>query len=211
MSDLETRIEGVLAGYMSAILAQSVRRRAQAAINVPDGALNVIHLLALRRELESGVRLFVPAARQTQLFTELAELAKGVQAPVLVAETIVLANESDINHARQRARVMALALGADEFACQRATTVASELARNIVLYAGRGHIEISPREVPVRALHLKTVDEGPGIKDLPSILEGRYRSKTGMGKGLRGVKRLSRHFDIVTGPGGTTVEAEIPL
>ena len=43
------------------------------------------------------------------------------------------------------------------------------------------------------------------------MLSGRYRSRTGLGKGLLGVKKLSTRFDLETGPSGTRVEAEIAL
>jgi serine/threonine-protein kinase RsbT len=211
MTDLETRVDNVLAGYMSAILAQSVRRRAQAAIRIASGDLKPTDLVLLRRELESGVRLFVPATRHEELFTELAALAKHSKAPALVDDTVQLRNESDISSARQRARAIAMALGADEFSAQRAITVASELARNVILYAGSGKLELSPRDVPVRAVLLRAIDTGPGIPNLQAILEGDYKSRTGLGKGLRGVRRLARYFDVMTGPTGTTVEAEIPL
>ena len=51
-------------------------------------------------------------------------------------------------------------------------------------------------------------DEGPGIGNLDEILAGRYRSRTGMGLGLVGAKRLMDELTIETGPGkGTTVTA----
>ena len=49
-------------------------------------------------------------------------------------------------------------------------------------------------------------DEGPGIEDLDQVMSGRYRSRRGLGLGLRGTKRLMDEFRVDTEPGeGTTV------
>ena len=43
------------------------------------------------------------------------------------------------------------------------------------------------------------------------VLSGRYRSATGLGRGLLGVKRLADRFNIRTSKSGTHVEAEVNL
>ncbi|MDZ7317013.1 MAG: ATP-binding protein, partial [candidate division KSB1 bacterium] len=49
-------------------------------------------------------------------------------------------------------------------------------------------------------------DRGPGIKDVSSILEGRFTSQTGMGAGIRGSRRLMDIFQLESNPGqGTRV------
>jgi signal transduction histidine kinase len=49
-------------------------------------------------------------------------------------------------------------------------------------------------------------DHGPGIRDLPAVLEGRYRSQTGMGIGITGARRLMDYFHIESAAGqGATV------
>jgi len=42
-------------------------------------------------------------------------------------------------------------------------------------------------------------------------MSGKYRSTTGLGRGLLGVKRLADRFTIKTGKGGTSIEAEVLL
>ncbi len=59
---------------------------------------------------------------------------------------------------------------------------------------------------PPQQLLIRISDQGPGVADLDAVLEGRYRSSAGLGMGIVGAKRLLHHFDIVTGPRGTTVE-----
>ena len=50
-------------------------------------------------------------------------------------------------------------------------------------------------------------DRGPGIRDLETILEGRYESQTGMGLGIIGARRLMDQFQIDSVPGkGTTIQ-----
>ncbi len=48
-------------------------------------------------------------------------------------------------------------------------------------------------------------DSGPGIDNLDEILEGRYKSDTGLGMGIIGTRRLMDQFEIEVGPEGTTV------
>src|SRR5262249_39796671 len=50
-------------------------------------------------------------------------------------------------------------------------------------------------------------DRGPGIPDLPAVLEGRYSSRTGMGVGIIGARRLMDRFRISSPPGGGTTVA----
>jgi serine/threonine-protein kinase RsbT len=40
-------------------------------------------------------------------------------------------------------------------------------------------------------------------------MSGRYRSKTGLGRGLLGTKRLADNFDIATGATGTRIVVEV--
>jgi len=47
---------------------------------------------------------------------------------------------------------------------------------------------------------IRVSDKGPGIANLGVILEGRYRSSTGMGLGIIGARRLVDQCDIQTAP-----------
>lgn len=48
-------------------------------------------------------------------------------------------------------------------------------------------------------------DSGPGIAELDEILAGRYRSKSGLGIGVIGTKRLMDRVDIASSARGTTI------
>ena len=126
--------------------------------------------------------------------------------------TIDLRTEPDVVQARHRVRHVAHLLGVSDVEKTALATAVSELARNVLLYAGRGQIAVSLRLQSPAALVVRVKDEGPGIPHLDDVLSGQYISPTGMGLGLIGVRRLSDEFDIDTAPGrGTTVTLAVRL
>jgi signal transduction histidine kinase/CheY-like chemotaxis protein len=127
-----------------------------------------------------------------------------VSLPIL---TVTIQQEQDTVNARQRARQIARLLGCDAQDQTRVSTAVSEIARNVFNYGGGGKAEyfIEGRTSP-QLLIIKITDQGPGIADLDAILEGRYQSRTGMGLGITGARRLMDQFQIDSAPGrGTTV------
>ena len=117
----------------------------------------------------------------------------------------------DAVQARMLAKDMAHRLGFSEPAAVRIATSVSELARNIVFYAGTGQILLQTLRPPLAArvgLRIVASDSGPGIADLETVLAGRHKSTRGLGLGLKGVKQLMDDFDVRTGTGrGTVVTA----
>jgi signal transduction histidine kinase len=122
--------------------------------------------------------------------------------------SISLHFEYDLVAARRRARQVAALLGYDEQEQTRIATVASEIARNALRYAGGGRIEFGVESRDgAQSLSMIVSDRGPGIANLDEILTGRYRSQTGMGLGLLGAQRLMDEMQISTASGkGTTVK-----
>jgi signal transduction histidine kinase len=123
--------------------------------------------------------------------------------------TLELTYEHDVVLARQRARQIAELLGCELQDQTRFATAVSELARNAFRYAGGGRVTfaVEDTEGPSPTITARIADDGPGIGDLQAILDGRYESRTGMGLGLLGARRLSDRFRIDSAPGqGTTVE-----
>jgi signal transduction histidine kinase len=117
--------------------------------------------------------------------------------------------ESDIILVRDRIRLAARELGFDNVTQIKLTTAASELTRNIYEYAGKGAITVSVIERDGRTgMEIDFVDEGPGIADVEKVLSGQFQSKSGMGRGITGSRRLMDVFSIETGPGlGTRIRA----
>jgi serine/threonine-protein kinase RsbT len=79
------------------------------------------------------------------------------------------------------------------------------------MYAGGGAIELVPGGKARPSLLILATDEGPGIPHLDEVLSGRYRSRTGLGAGLLGTRRLVDRFDIKTGATGTRIEVGVDL
>src|SRR5690349_18446912 len=156
------------------------------------------------------------------------EVARGPAQPLSATDardggaiallTLEIRYEHDVVLARQRARQIAALLGFVGQDQTRLATAVSELARNAFEYArgGRVRFEVerasraASRGTPAeagQALVVRVSDSGPGIPDVQAVLDGRYVSRTGMGLGLVGARRLADRFEVVTGPGaGTTVE-----
>jgi serine/threonine-protein kinase RsbT len=123
--------------------------------------------------------------------------------------TITLLNENDISRARQVAREICEALGTRALTQQRLVTIVSELGRNQVLYAGGGKITVRPPTGASRRVVVIAVDQGPGIVNLSEIMAGRYKSRSGLGLGIVGTKRLADSFHIDTGRHGTAISVEV--
>jgi signal transduction histidine kinase/DNA-binding response OmpR family regulator len=118
---------------------------------------------------------------------------------------IALTTERDVVQARQRAREVAAELGLDNQDQIRLATATSEMARNAFRYARNGKVTFALELEPPQRLEVTISDSGPGISNLDEILEGRYRSSTGLGMGIVGTKRLMDEFEIAAEPTGTTV------
>ena len=120
--------------------------------------------------------------------------------------TVHVSRDEDVVTARQRARQVADALGFDRQDQTRIATVVSELARNVARYAGKGTVEFALDVDDDSSLIVTVSDRGPGIPHLQSVLDGTYRSATGMGQGLLGVRRIVDDFVVESTAGaGTTV------
>jgi signal transduction histidine kinase/CheY-like chemotaxis protein len=120
--------------------------------------------------------------------------------------SLAITTEEDVVLARQRARQVAAAVNFDGQDQIRIATAVSEIARNAYAYAGGGRIEFSvDGAVAPQLLTITVRDEGKGISNLDEILSGRYRSKTGMGIGITGARRLLDRVDIDSSPKGTTI------
>ena len=120
--------------------------------------------------------------------------------------TLAIDREDDVVAARQRARRVAEHLGFGTQDQIRVATAVSEIARNAFGYAGGGKVEYGVEDEGGRqSLVVRISDRGPGIPHLTSILDGRYRSPTGLGLGITGARRLMDRFEIESEPGRGTV------
>lgn len=139
-----------------------------------------------------------------------AKLHAGVDGELRVHVPIM--SSTDILEARKLGREIACEMGFSSMDCTLIATAISELARNIVLYAQQGEIQLSSaiqtNSVGLNSNGIVIVahDEGPGIRDLRSALQDGFSTSRGLGLGLPGVKRIMDEFEIVSKPReGTTV------
>src|SRR5580692_3477195 len=119
--------------------------------------------------------------------------------------SVTLETEEDVVAARQRARQIAAALDFDAQDQTRIATAVSEIARNAVSYGKGGQAEFGlDGDAKPQAFLISIGDSGPGITDLEAVMNGTYRSHTGMGKGILGTRKLMDKFDITSDRHGTT-------
>jgi serine/threonine-protein kinase RsbT len=200
----------VLQRYISPVNARGLLLRALQQQGVPATNLTRDGLRKCSANLRRGIALFVPTGRQEAALQEINALC-GVNSNALESAVLHITQESDIGKARAEARRICDSLGAGPFVMQKVATIVSELARNMVLYAGGGIVEISPTNGQSKRVVITGSDHGPGISNIQEILSGRYKSRTGLGRGLLGTKRLADHFDVATGENGTRVIAEVAI
>ena len=118
-----------------------------------------------------------------------------------------IGSEHDILTARQRGRELASEVGFSGSDLTLVATAISEIARNIVEYAGRGDIVFTlVRDGQSRGIVVVARDEGPGIPDVALAMQDGYSTRRSLGLGLPGARRLMDEFDVQSEAGrGTTV------
>ena len=125
----------------------------------------------------------------------------------LAEETlVVIESDADIVAARMRGRALASQMGFPPTLATLVATAISELARNILLYARRGEVVLTPVENGVkRGLVVEARDQGPGIRDVEEAMRDGYSTSGRLGLGLPGVRRLMDEFEIRSQPGEGTI------
>jgi serine/threonine-protein kinase RsbT len=118
-----------------------------------------------------------------------------------------IGSEHDILSARHQGRELAARSGFSGSDLTVVATAISELARNILEYAGNGEIVLRVvREGSRRGIVVVATDRGPGIPDVTLAMQDGYSTGHSLGLGLPGAQRLMDEFEIVSEPDvGTTV------
>ena len=234
MKTVENEIGAILTGTISAITQRSIFNRLGGLAKLPIGQLSAGDRLTIMTELENSVRLFARSNSPALIASCARALNSGgggvaaatlsgsgafagassaapISGGVLAApKKFPIEQEKDIATARLEAWSEAVRIGLSKFASVKVATAVSELARNIIFYAGKGSVELRAVKDNRGATGLQIVasDQGPGIppEKLEEIWAGTYKSQRGMGKGLVAVKKLVDDFQLDTRVGlGTTV------
>jgi len=118
-----------------------------------------------------------------------------------------LSSRTDVVDVRQKVRELCKSLNFSLSETTRVVTATSELARNIIEFAGYGKISWSLISEQNRTgagaekgLELVFKDEGPGIDDLEWAMRDGTSTGDGLGKGLPGAEKLMDEMDVKTDP-----------
>src|SRR5207249_119409 len=96
----------------------------------------------------------------------------------MTASLVAIEREMDIVTARQAGRQLAAATGFSSTDQTLIATAISEVARNIVVYAQRGEVEITQIAEGARVgIQVIARDNGPGIENLELAMRDGYSTK----------------------------------
>ena len=104
---------------------------------------------------------------------------------------IPIVRDTDVVAARLEARALASRVGFNGTDVVLIASVVSEVARNIVAYAGPGEVVLSVVQDRSRiGLQVIARDHGPGIADLSRALEKGFSTSRSLGLGLPKVEEI---------------------
>jgi RNA polymerase sigma factor (sigma-70 family) len=123
---------------------------------------------------------------------------------------VPVTRDADVVVARQRGRALAAEVGFSGADQTVIATAISEITRNIVKFAQRGEVLLSPVSADRRrGIRVVARDVGPGIEDTERAMTDGYSTYHGLGLGLPGARRLMDVLELDSVPGqGTTVTME---
>jgi serine/threonine-protein kinase RsbT len=119
---------------------------------------------------------------------------------------VAIRTDADVVTARQQVRELAAKGGFSGTDLTLIATAVSEVARNIVRFAGSGEILLELVEDDRPGVRATARDTGPGIVDVDEAMRDGFSTYHGLGLGLPGARRLMDEFAVASEPGrGTTV------
>ncbi len=137
-----------------------------------------------------------------------------------MSKGVSIREKLDVFHARQHVRGLAGQLGFGHIAREELAIVASELATNILKYAGVGELEFRTVEDPVRGagIVIEARDAGPGIENFSFAVRDGYGgsgpldpakllTRGGIGAGLGAVVRMTDALEYEYEAGNKCVRA----
>lgn len=135
-------------------------------------------------------------------------LVSGRDCIILETKTVSLSEIFDSELAVSAVREIATAAGFNQASEFMVATAASELATNILRYAGTGILSVSlvrKMHTDTEGIELFACDEGPGIPDIGKAMQEQYSSQANsLGLGLPSVKNMMDEFFIESVVGSGT-------
>jgi serine/threonine-protein kinase RsbT len=207
MADATGAVLGVLQQFFSTAIARTLltvaRRRAQC----PEGPVQGAGLVALVQALQDSVPSYLAdPLRQSSCTAALQAVIRGQSdaAAGALPQLVPVRSDADVRVVTDTVRSHAVELGMSVLDQTKLMTAAAELARNILQYARTGEMRFRVLDGR-KGLGIEASDQGPGISDVNKVMSPSYRSRTGMGVGLQGTKRLVDAFEIRSASGQGTV------
>ncbi len=118
---------------------------------------------------------------------------------------VLIASEGDLVTARKTAREVASRLGFGLTDVTRIVTAVSELARNVITFAGSGLMRWRLLDAGNSVgIELAFEDQGVGIPDVEMAMQEGFSTASGLGMGLPGSKRLMDEMEVQSVPGERT-------
>ncbi len=112
---------------------------------------------------------------------------------------VVIRADQDVVLARKRGRDLAARLGFSSVEQTLIATAISEVARNIVSYAGEGEVTIAPVvDAHRQGIRVIARDSGPGIADTDAAMRDGFSTGKSLGVGLPGARRLMDDFELAS-------------
>lgn len=214
---LSKAIRACLNHHLSVITAELTLEQACVQCRIDPKDIDETHLEDLVDALKISLDLYLNKAAFQDALAELSMLGSKGQALIAgeaargaprIGDWVSFNIDSahDIIASRNVAMEYAKESGLGQVDAVKVATIVSELTRNISQYAGSGVIKLRKLLGRGGGIEIVAQDNGPGIENIDEILSGRRRSRTGLGLGLPGSKRLATYFDVETSPEkGTTV------
>ncbi len=118
------------------------------------------------------------------------------------SQFMVIGSSAEVITIRRIAKEMAQEICFNERVCEEIVLVVSELASNILKYANRGVVTLTPVLLDhQKGLMIEALDQGPGFNEDNALKNGFSTSGT-LGVGLGAVNRMMDEFDIFTHENG---------
>ncbi len=118
--------------------------------------------------------------------------------------SVEIVSSEGIVVARQKVRELAVNMGFSAVDQTRIATAVSELARNILVFAGKGKVAIFALQGDRKGIQIVCEDDGPGIADIELAMADGYSTVKSLGLGLPGARRLMDEFQLESEPGNGT-------
>jgi anti-sigma regulatory factor (Ser/Thr protein kinase) len=205
MARIEDALQVALKGMVAPVALPGIVRSLPESRSAEVGTLDLVRAHELLAVCVSGARLFNPNA-PADIAARVWRTITGGHAVPPSRMVIDIRTDHDVLAAQTASQRLMRRLFKSTDVVRVATAV-SELARNIYMYAGSGRVtlEVRTEEPHTAVFSVLAEDRGRGIPHLDAVLNGTYRSTTGLGRGLRGAQSLLDALTIQTGPTGTTV------